>query len=215
MRSPEMIGKVFGRYTVVRVAETSIDKHKSYVCKCACGNERIVVGTTLRIGTSRSCGCLSAELAKGRNNNIKHGNTKNGSSPSRTYISWKSMRTRCYSPKHDAYSKYGAKGITVCERWNKSFEDFLSDMGERPAGMTLDRINTLGNYEPGNCRWATWQQQASNRRKAAIPLTTITAWEFRSLIHKRSGPARQQPRWMHKVRRPRNPNAAKYIKAAP
>lgn len=81
-----------------------------------------------------------------------------------TYISWESMIRRCYYPKHNRYYVYGARGIQVCDRW-RTYANFLADMGERPAGTTLDRIDVDGNYEPGNCRWATPKQQAENKQK--------------------------------------------------
>jgi hypothetical protein len=86
-----------------------------------------------------------------------------------TYTTWVQMRNRCNNPKNDAYAAYGGAGIRVCERWNSSYANFLADMGERPAGKTIDRINSSGNYEPGNCRWATPAEQTRNRR---VPIVT-------------------------------------------
>jgi hypothetical protein len=93
----------------------------------------------------------------------KHGhNRRNYQSP--TYYSWRGMKKRCLSPRHPHYHNYGGRGITICRRWIHSFSNFLQDMGERPKGRTLDRINTNRNYTPSNCRWATWKQQAANKR---------------------------------------------------
>lgn len=89
-----------------------------------------------------------------------------------TYWSWVNMVRRCYDEKHPAHSKYLERGIVVCDRWQNSFDDFFSDMGEKPAGMTLDRINNDGNYEPSNCRWATPEQQAQNRSSNTLNIDT-------------------------------------------
>lgn len=95
--------------------------------------------------------------------NVNH-SVKHGMYGSSTYVSWRSMIARCCNSKHKAYRNYGGRGITVCERWRNSFTDFLADMGERPEGTTLDRKENNGNYEPGNCRWATPKEQTRNRR---------------------------------------------------
>ena len=131
-----------------------------WLCLCDCGNLLIVPTGRLTSGNTKSCGCLKPQ----RISEVKttHGHTAGGlQSP--TYRSWYSMLARCYRPSSSRYYAYGHLGIKVCERW-RTFENFLADMGERPPGKTLDRINPYGHYDPSNCRWATDLEQARNRR---------------------------------------------------
>jgi hypothetical protein len=129
-------------------------------CVCDCGREVKAKKPYLTSGDTKSCGCLRSETT-GRLK-LSHGLSHSGS----TYDIWVLMRQRCNNPLANGYRYYGGRGIKVCQRWG-SYEAFLSDMGKRPDGLTLDREDPEGDYEPGNCRWATWQTQNTNKRKAA------------------------------------------------
>lgn len=155
----DLMGQTFGRLTVVSHAGRANDRAALWSCVCACGAERVVIGKKLRSGHTQSCGCYAKDRV--RETKTKHGH-KPKAGKSRTYTSWLSMHSRCNRPEFHAFHRYGGRGIKVCDRW-AVFENFLADMGERPDGMTLDRVDVDGNYEPSNCRWATHAQQCANK----------------------------------------------------
>jgi len=167
-----LTGRRFGRLTVVAAAghpRIRGEISRAWLCHCDCGAEGIWTSRQLLSCGTRSCGCLISDAA--RQHSTKHGHiVAQRKTPS--YQSWTSMNTRCFNSNHTNYKDYGGRGITVCERWCRSnpqgFSNFLFDMGARPKGTTLDRFpNNDGNYEQGNCRWATRKEQASNQRPLA------------------------------------------------
>jgi len=151
------VGEKFGRLTLLRRAPEAYKSQTSWLCRCSCGTEKVVGVGHLRTGSTVSCGCYAREQASKRQST--HGLTKNIA-----YRPWIQMRTRCANPKATSYEYYGDRGIQVCQRWD-DFTLFLQDMGERPSLLySLDRIDTNGHYEPGNCEWKTHKDQMRNRR---------------------------------------------------
>ena len=151
-----LVGKVFSRLTVVSLEKIPGARPK-WICRCECGAEKKVNTSHLVKGTTRSCGCLML----GTKNAEKHGRSRVPE-----YGPWYSMKRRCYDEKSINYEIYGGRGITVCDRWLNSIENFCEDMGPRPSlDHSIDRINNDGNYEPGNCHWATREDQGLNTRQ--------------------------------------------------
>jgi hypothetical protein len=174
MPAINLTGQRFQRLVAL---EHTIDHRgaRAWICQCDCGNTSLVVTAKLINRSTKSCGCL-----KKIPHSLRHGHARtSGESP--TYTPWYAMIKRCTYAKDKAYPRYGGKGITVCDRWKTSFDNFLADMGPKPdPKMQLDRYpNNKGNYEPGNCRWATGSQNCRNTKRNRL----ITAFgETKSLI---------------------------------
>lgn len=181
----DLVGFRFGRLTVKGLAGSRLRadgaRVKRWECICDCGTATIVETGALRSGNTRSCGCLQREQSASRNST--HGMSR-GSKAHPLYETWKGIKKRCLDPRVSNFRDYGGRGIQVCDRWLNGdgvltgFECFLADMGERPEGLSIDRINNDGNYEPGNCRWATKREQMTNRRPAKLRRNIIPRGEI-------------------------------------
>ncbi len=146
----QQIGNRFGTLTAIR-REPTVGGQPQVLVRCDCGNEKVVGCGNLRAGRIHSCGCVH----RGRTHRMSH---------LPEFRVWIGMLNRCRKPRHAAFKYYGARGITVCERWLK-FENFYADMGPRPPKTSVERIDNAGNYEPTNCRWATHLEQCQNTRR--------------------------------------------------
>lgn len=155
----DLTGQKFGRLSVITVGGAADGgRNRCWKCRCDCGAELEVRGSCLTTGHTQSCGCIWRERLIERN-------TKHGKAYTPEFAIWQGMITRCTNANRRSWKDYGGRGIRVCERWIESFENFLADVGPRPSkDHSLDRYpNTNGNYEPGNVRWATIEQQSRNR----------------------------------------------------
>ncbi len=150
-------GQRIGNLVIQKLAKKDKYGHSHWECLCDCGNKKIAAWSSLCDGIPSSCGCQTSKVRSEAR--ITHGRTN-----SSEYAIWRGIKRRCYNPKNEAFSDYGGRGITMCERWLTSFENFFEDMGERPHGLSINRKNNDGNYEPENCEWATTKEQQNNRR---------------------------------------------------
>jgi hypothetical protein len=155
-RPVDISGRVFGRLKALHPYGLASSRAISWLCLCTCGNVVVVSGSKLRYGSSKSCGCLSRDLASSLNRT-------HGMSGTPTYSTWLAMWARCTNPANAGWLNYGGRGIAVCARWRK-FENFLADMGIKPEGLTLERKNNEKGYNRSNCCWATWSEQNLNKR---------------------------------------------------
>lgn len=156
-----MIGQKFGRLTIIAELENKTARRMK--CKCECGNEKDVFLNHLRSGRTKSCGCLNNEV---RGKRFVEYSTIHGLYNHELYQTYQGMKHRCYNENNTKWVHYGGREIKVCDRWlgENGVVNFINDMGERPKGTTLDRINNDGDYEPSNCKWSTYKEQNNNRR---------------------------------------------------
>jgi len=176
MRVEIIFGNKYGRLTPVKAVPNKSGR-SAWECVCECGNRKVVLSQDLKSGHILSCGCFLKE--RRMVNTRRHGATAGGKATTE-YHAWLSMVKRCTCPKNKSYRNYGGRGIKVCERWS-DFVNFLADMGKKPDGLTLERIDNNKGYSPENCKWATLKEQARNRR-----ITTFMTHD---------GVTRSRPEW--------------------
>jgi hypothetical protein len=157
-RRLNLVGQTFGQLKVVSLVEPMVGNTR-FICVCECGATSVVAGSDLRSGNTKSCGCVKRTI--GFMSNLRHGAA---SKMTGAYRSWRSMKQRCTNPSSRGWADYGALGVTVCNRWLESFDNFLADMGERPEGYSLERIDVLNGYAPNNCKWIPLPEQSKNKR---------------------------------------------------
>lgn len=169
----DITGQRFGRLVAVEYSHKDKRGKSMWKCECDCGNKTVKNLILLRKGATKSCGCLLKECGKKLAAKFSGLNKTHGDSSSQEYVAWQNMKKRCFNSSSCDYYLYGARGITVCDRW-LDYDNFLSDVGRKPApNYQLDRIDNLGNYEPGNCRWVTPSENLQNSRLAKLTVDEV------------------------------------------
>lgn len=199
-RMPVAAGDRFGRLVYIEERAPRSNRRRA-LFRCDCGREVEIAFHDAHSGHTVSCGCFHTERQRSARS---HGATVGDRAGTPEYRCWKAMKGRCLNPNNSSYARYGGRGITVCDRWHRSFEDFLADMGRKPTREhTIDRIDSKGNYEPGNCRWATKVEQRRNTctvRPVTIDGETqlITDWAKVSGVPEESISSRLRKGWSPK-----------------
>lgn len=190
----QYIGKRFGRLTVISVERSQATREAVFLVRCDCGTEKTIRALSITKGATQSCGCLATELLSVRMR-------RHGGVGSAEYNTWLGLRARCKNVAAPQYEHYGGRGIKVCKRWDDSFKAFLADMGPRPSAKhSIDRIDNDGDYEPGNCRWATVSEQRNNMSSNA-PITlgertmNVTDWARELRLNRTTIMARLKRGW--------------------
>lgn len=168
----DLTGKIFGDWTVLNAAPTPKYGHTRWFCQCKCGAICIVLSINLKRCFSTNCNqCAIFKKSKHRMSNSK------------TYSTYLQMIERCHRETHNSYHNYGGRGITVCQRWRESFFNFLEDMGEKPEGMSIERIDNDQGYSKANCKWSTWKEQCRNKRNSIRDGDVYNDWIVSNKIH--------------------------------
>ena len=164
MKYKNLTGQRFGRLTALKYMGTNRSYRALWLCKCTCGQEKIVNSNSLLMGTTRSCGCLNNEQRHKKG--VEANRAKHGLHGTRLYRIWKQIKTRCCNPNTTDWKDYGGRGITICAEWENNFSNFYNWALENNYDDTksIDRIDVNGNYEPSNCKWETMKHQANNKR---------------------------------------------------
>lgn len=184
------IGQKIERWTILKIEPPK--RLRRAFCRCTCGSEKWVLLITIANGKSKSCGCLHRE-------EMSKTFKKHGKWRSRAYHAWESIVQRCKNRNNKQFKNYGKRGIGVCDRW-LSFENFYKDMGDPQKGMSIDRVNNNGDYEPSNCRWATNKEQNRNKRTNVIieyhgQKRCVQDWAEITGIHANTIHQRMKKRW--------------------